>query len=308
MYSVFSNPVVRRLVCSCLVVINCGVAYAQERTEEHVVVSAESEEAEHDQFTEMGEYAQPAWAERSRFSSTTSVYVLSPYEMFVGNIWEAIFRRRGKTLHDLTQEIDFGLLHRFELGIENDLGLVGSDADETSATVEARYAFANWNAIPLNPAISAEYVFGVGTSVKNATSDRDLRRQANAVVVRLLLGQSLAEHFGYGLNIGLQQDVSRDSGREFEISQSVVYGAMKGKLEFGGEMRSVHNTSQRNSDDTDELVTGPSIGWKPTRQFRISVAPLFGCTHESPRVATFVLVSYEFGGAEAVVAPISGNH
>jgi hypothetical protein len=25
-------------------------------------------------------------------------------------------------------------------------------------------------------------------------------------------------------------------------------------------------------------------------------------------VATFVLVSYEFGGAEAIVAPISGNH
>ena len=92
MYPVFSNPVTRWLVCICLAVINWSVAYAQERTEEHVVVSAESEEAEHDQFTEMGEYAQPAWAERSRFSSTTSVYVLSPYEMFVGNVWEAIFR------------------------------------------------------------------------------------------------------------------------------------------------------------------------------------------------------------------------
>ena len=60
----------------CLVVINWGVAYAQEQTEQHVVVSAESEEAEHDQFTEMGEYAQPAWAERSRFSSTTSVIAI----------------------------------------------------------------------------------------------------------------------------------------------------------------------------------------------------------------------------------------
>ena len=192
--------------------------------------------------------------------------------MFVGNIWETIFRRQGKTLHDLTQEIDFGLLHRFELGIENELGLVGSDAHETSATVEARYAFANWNAIPLNPAISGEYIFGVGTSVKNATSDKDLRRQANAVAVRCLLGQSFADHFGYGLNIGFQQDVSRDSGRGIEISQSVAYGAMKGKLEFGAEMRYVHNTSQRNSDDRDGLVTGPTFGWKPTRQLRISLA------------------------------------
>ena len=298
-----------QVVCIWWAVISCGVAlYAQEETQQRVVVSAESEEAEHDQFTELGEYAQPAWAERSRFSSTTSVYVLSPYEMFVGTIWEAIFRRHGKTLHDLTQEVDFGLPHRFEVGLENELGLVGSDAHETSVTAEARYAFANWNAIPLNPAISAEYIFGVGKSVKDTGSDKDLRRQPNAVAVRLLLGQNFGDHFGYGLNVGLQQDVSRDSGREFEISQSVAYGAMKGKLEFGAEMRYVHNTPQRNPVDRDEFVTGPTIGWKPTRQLRISLAPLFGCTGDSPRVESFVLVSYEFGGAEAVVAAISGNH
>ena len=298
-----------QVVCIWWAVISCGVAlYAQEETQQRVVVSAESEEAEHDQFTELGEYAQPAWAERSRFSSTTSVYVLSPYEMFVGTIWEAIFRRHGKALHDLTQEVDFGLPHRFEVGLENELGLVGSDAHETSVIAEARYAFANWNAIPLNPAISAEYIFGVGKSVKDTGSDKDLRRQPNAVAVRLLLGQNFGDHFGYGLNVGLQQDVSRDSGREFEISQSVAYGAMKGKLEFGAEMRYVHNTPQRNPVDRDELVTGPTIGWKPTRQLRISLAPLFGCTGDSPRVESFVLVSYEFGGAEAVVAPISGNH
>jgi hypothetical protein len=80
--------------------------------------------------------------------------------MFAGNIWEADFRRHGRTLHDLTQEIDLGLLHRLEVGFENELGVAGSDAHETSATVEARYAFANWNAIPFNPAISAEYIFG----------------------------------------------------------------------------------------------------------------------------------------------------
>ncbi len=290
----------------CLAMFSFTAAYAQERAAERVVVS-EAEEGEHDQFTEMGEYAQPAWAERSRFSSTTSVYVLSPYEMFAGNLWEADFRRHGKTLHDLTQEIDFGLPHRFELGIENELGLAGNDAHETSVSLEARYAFANWNVIPLNPAISAEYIFGVGMSVEDGTSEKDFRRQPNAVAVRLLLGQNFGDHFGYGANIGLQQDVSHDSGREFEISQTVVYGAMKGKFEFGAEMRYVHNTPQRNPTDRNELVIGPTIGWKPTRQLRISVAPLFGCTADSPRVTNFVLVSYEFGGAESIVAPISGN-
>jgi hypothetical protein len=170
-----------------------------------------------------------------------------------------------------------------------------------------RYAFANWNVIPLNPAISAEYIFGTGKSVKDATSDRDLHRQPNAVAVRLLLGQNFGDHFGYGMNVGVEQDVSHDSGREFDISQSVAYGAMKGRFEFGAEMRYVHNTSQRSSGDKDELVIGPTVGWKPTRQLRISAAPLLGCTGDSPRLAMFVLVSYEFGGAESVVAPVSGN-
>jgi hypothetical protein len=82
---------------------------------------------------------------------------------------------------------------------------------------------------------------------------------------------------------------------------------MKGKFEFGAEMRYVHNTPRRNPVDRDELIIGPTIGWKPTRQLRLSIAPLFGCSDDSPRVANFLLLSYEFGGAESIVAPVSGN-
>lgn len=269
----------------------------QENAARDVVVTGENE-PEHDQFTELGEYAQPAWAERSRLSSTTSVYVLSPYEMFVGNIWEGDFPRQGKSAHDFVHEIDFGLLHRFELGLENELGLIGGDAHETAATFEARYAFANWNALLLNPAISLEYIFGVGKSVKT------LQRQPNALAVRLLLGQNFGDHFGYGLNFALQQDVSHDSGREFEIAQTITYGMMKGKLELGAESRYMHMTGRGRVDEQDQLVIGPSFGGKPTRQIRVGLSPLFGCTDDSPRVSLFLIVSYEFGGAEAVVAPI----
>jgi hypothetical protein len=73
-------------------------------------------------------------------------------------------------------------------------------------------------------------------------------------------------------------------------------------------MRCVHNTPQRGPADRDELLTGRTIGWKPTRQLRISLAPLLGGTEDSPRVAGLVLVSCELGGAGAVVTPISGNH
>ena len=160
----------------------------------------------------------------------------------------------------------------------------------------------------MNPTISAEYVSGFGKSVRSTISGRNPQRQPNALAFRLLLGQNLGDHFGYGLNIGLEQDVSPDSGREFELDQAISYGAMKGKLEVGSEMRYIHDTARARSDEADELLIGPTVGWKPTRQLRVSFAPLFGCTDESARLAGFFLVSYEFGGAEAIVTPISGNH
>jgi hypothetical protein len=290
---------------TALLAVSSGQAEDEAR-ERNVVVNAESDEGEHNQFTEMGEYGQPAWAERNRASSTTSVYVLSPYEAFLGLNWEGDFHRHGKSLHDLTQEIDVGLAHRLELGLENELGLVGGDAYETSVTLEARYALANWNAIPLNPALSVEYTFGVGKSVASARlrdhRHQNLRDQSDAVALRLLFGQAFADNrIGYGLNVGMQQDVTNDSGRTFTISQSASYALDKGAVELGAEMRYTHSTEQTPAGHEDEFIIGPTFSWKPTRQTRIGFAPLFGCTHDSPVVASFVLFSYEFGGAEAVL-------
>lgn len=179
--------------------------------------------------------------------------------MLVGNVWEGDFDRHVKSAHDLTQEIDIGLLHRFELGIENKVGLIEDRAHETSATFEARYTFANWNAIPLNPITSLEYIFGFGTSVKTSS------RQSDASAARLLLGQNFGEHFGYSLNLSLQQAVSHGDEREFEIAQGIAYGTMKGKLELSAERRYTYATQRGPIDERDEFVIGPSIGWKPTR-------------------------------------------
>src|SRR5207237_3785433 len=139
-------------------------------------------------------------AERNRASSTTSVYVLSPYEAFFGLLWEADVTRHGKSAHDLRQEIDLGFPHRFEIGFENEFGVIGSDAHETAGTIELRYALANWNVLPLNPALSAEYIFGFGGSVHSALekhhSGMAVPDQPDAVALRILLGQDFAQRFG----------------------------------------------------------------------------------------------------------------
>lgn len=291
----------RALLFACAAISFTNLC-AEENETRNVVVTGENE-AEHDEFTELGEYAQPAWAERSRMSSTTSVYVLSPYEFFVGNIWEGNFGRTGGPTHDLTQEIDVGLLHRFELGIENELGVIRGDTHGTSATFEARYAFANWNALPLNPTLSAEYILGFGKSAR-LSDGKSIPRQPDAIALRLLLGQNFGDHFACGANFAIEQDVSHNR-RNFDFSQAITYGGlMNGKFEFGAEGRFTNIGRTKDIKEQDELAIGPTIGWKPTRQLRIGFEPLFGCTHDSPRFSSLLLVSYELGGAEAVVSSI----
>src|SRR3977135_3250330 len=95
-------------------------AGAQEATEQNVVVSAREAGEE---FEEPGGYGQPQWAERSRASATTKRYVLSPYEFFVGILSESDFLHHGPSRHNLVQEIELGLPNRFEIGIENHIGL-----------------------------------------------------------------------------------------------------------------------------------------------------------------------------------------
>src|SRR3979490_2449524 len=122
----------RLVVCWLLAALMSAGAGAQEATEHNVVVSARESGEE---FEEPGGYGQPQWAERSRASATTKFYVLSPYEFYVGVISESDFPRHGKSNHDLTQEIEVGLPPRFEVGIENDLGISGSDAEEMRTSV-----------------------------------------------------------------------------------------------------------------------------------------------------------------------------
>src|SRR2546423_12226388 len=117
-----------RLWFLCLLIAFIAArARAQEPTEQSIVVSARESGEE---FEEPGGYGQPQWAERSRASGTTKLYVLSPYGFFVGGLSESDLLRHGSSRHDLVQEIELGLPSRFEIGFENHLGLGGGGTAE----------------------------------------------------------------------------------------------------------------------------------------------------------------------------------
>lgn len=273
---------------------------AQEANERDVVVTGSAEE-----FEEPGGYGQPQWAERSRASSTTKLYVLSPYEVFMGILSESDLPNHGKSAHHLTQEIEVGLPYRFELGIENEVGVSGSEASATDITVAVRYAFGKWGVIPLNPAISASYGFGIGERITDVFSRRD-REQSDAYEVRLLLGQEFVPRVQWASNLFFQQELSAARNRRVGFTQSLSYLLIADKLELGTEMRYSHESTHEQLRGTrDEFVIGPSVSWKPNRHIVVSLAPLLGCTPDSPRVAAFFMVSLEFGGGES--QPATGS-
>jgi hypothetical protein len=267
----------------------CARVGGQEAVERDVVVHGKAGE-----FDEPGDYGQPEWAERSQASSTTKLYVLSAYEVFVGLFSESDFDRNGRPTHDLRQEIEIGLPHRFEVGFENRLEVSGRDAAETMASLEGRYAFGAWNAIPLNPAIAASYKFGLGDVPKVNDHSPD------ACEVSLLVGQEFVPRLQWALNLFFQQDLGAPHNREAGFTQDVTYLAVADKLELGAEMRYTYDTHKfAHHTAANEFVIGPSVSWRPNKYTVLDLAPLFGCTGDSPDLALFATLSFEFGGAES---------
>ena len=295
----------RVVSCWLLGALISAAAGAQEAREQDVVVSARESGEE---FEEPGGYGQPQWAERSRASATTKLYVLSPYEFFVGILSESDLLRHGSPRHHLVQEIELGLPNRFEIGFENHIGLSGGDASEMGPALGARYAFASWGKIPLNPAISGEYRFGTGKDVANRFDHVLDRNSPDAYELRLLLGQEFVPRLQWAANLFFQHELGGARNREVGFTQDISYLAVADKFEIGAEMRYTNATRRAEKQGSaNEFVIGPSANWKPNLHTVISVAPLFGCTADSPRVALLCSVSLEFGGGESKTVRVSAT-
>ena len=127
--------------------------HGQTAAAENIVVTAE----------EAGSaYGAPPSFSRSRFSPTTTAYVLPPWTVYTSAIYEGDALRFNRPDHQFTQEVELGLPHRFGLAVENSVEAFRGTTQERSFSIEARYAFADWNKILLNPTIFAEWKIGIG--------------------------------------------------------------------------------------------------------------------------------------------------
>ena len=268
-------------------------------------------------------YGAPGGFSRSRASALTNAYVLPPGGVFAGLIYEGDLNAHGPTDHFFTQEIEVGLPYRFGVAIENEVEFAQGDASNRAFSIEARWALADWDKIPLNPTLFAEYKFGTGKILHEEgpeeqkmmeedmgeeppPDEEEMMREAgarpdqpDAYEFRLLLSEEIAKDVEWSFNAFLENETSGDRGREWGFAQSIQTPLFLPHERFkaGVEMQYKNFTvKDTRGDPVHSFVIGPSFSYKPTARMRFDVSPLFGVTHDSPDVQLFAIFSYVFGG------------
>src|SRR6266496_2738244 len=284
---------------------------AQTTTEEEIVVTAEEVPSA---------YGAPPGLSRSRLSNTTQAYVLPPWSFFFGEIFEGQGFRHGPPDYLFTQEIEMGLPYRFGVAAESKFERFNGGGGAETVSLEARWALADWNKIPLNPTLFAEYKFGVGTirheerpppagGGEEEEEEGGPPKVPDAYEVRLLLAQEFGGRFEWAMNWFFEKENTGDRGREWGFSQAVMTPVLlpNERLKVGLEMQYKNvTTKDTRGDPLNSFVIGPTVAWKPTASTRLDVSPLFGCTDDSPVADVFVVFSWLFGGEHAEAeAPVS---
>jgi len=295
---------------------------AQTAAAEHIVITGEELPSA---------YGAPTSFSQSRFSPITNAYVLPPGAIYASLIYEDAVVHFRKPDHDFTIETEVGLPYRINIAMETDIEHYGGE-DGTqlrSFSLEARYAFADWNKIPLNPTIFAEYKFGGGRILhdegpptpghKFGPGGFDTSNETpDAYELRLLLSEDFFDRVEWALNGFFEQELEGDRGREWGIAQSVVTPVWTrhetGPTDKKGTVETATNEELKAGIEclfrsfTDKgirgtpynsFVIGPTAAWRPSRNTRLDISPLFGVNHKSPVMQLFVVFSYYFGGGGA---------
>jgi len=262
-------------------------------------------------------YGAPPALSRSRFSNLVNAYVLPPGAVYAGFIYEGDALKFDRPDHNFTEEVEIGLPYRFGVAFENAVETYRGTTQERSFSVEARYALADWDKIPFNPTLFVEYKFGIGDILHDEGppakpgpgEGRDFLDMhlplPDAVEGRVLFSEEFAEKLEWALNVFYEQEVGGDRGREYGFAQSAMIPVLlpKERLKVGAEMQLTVFSDKGIREDpatgeSTRFIIGPTVAWKPTKNTRLDVSPLFGVNTDAPRAQVFAVFSYLFGGHE----------
>src|SRR5216684_1834977 len=274
----FCRP--RHAMLAVLLLAGSTAANAQEIENRQVVVQAEGEELP-------TAYGAPPDMSHGRISTLTKSYVLSPFSFELEAGYEGSAFHHGLPSQLFRQEIEMGLPARFTVGVQNQVEHFAGETRDRSFTLEARYALANWNKLPLNPAISAEYRFGLSNELPDSGE------------LALLISHDFPHLIEWAANIFVDRDFDGKESTSAGFAQSIEIPVLlpEEKLEVGLEMqyRSGGETTGFRGT-TKGVAIGPTLAWRPTKNARFDLSPLIGTSDHTPAVQVFAVFSFSFGG------------
>jgi len=262
-------------------------------------------------------YGAPGGFSRTRFAPLTTAYVLPPWTLYFGSIYEGDVFRHGPPDHLFTQEIEMGLPYRLGVAMETNFERFDGGGGPSSTSIEARYALADWNKIPLNPTVFAEYKFGTGPIRHEegpppppGEQESGPPQRPDAYEFRLLLAEEFYSRYEWAMNCFFEKENTGDRGREWGFAQSVATPVLleHERLKVGVEMEYKNFTvKDTRGDPQHTFVIGPTMAFRTSQKTRFDVSTLFGCTDDSPRLQVFAIFSWLLGpgGEQEAEAPVS---
>jgi hypothetical protein len=238
-------------------------------------------------------YGAPPDLSHGRISTLTKSYVLAPFSFELEAGYEGDIFRHDLPVQLFRQEIEMGLPARFTVGMQNQREHFNGETRDRSFTLEARYALANWDKLPLNPAISAEYRFGLSNALPDSGE------------LALLISHDFPHLIEWAMNIFVDREFGGSQSISAGFTQSVEVPVLlpEEKLEVGLEMQYRSGGEPIGSIESPRgFAIGPTLAWRPTKKARFDLSPLIGCSDHTPAVEVFAIFSFSFGGPAAAEA------
>ncbi len=232
----------------------------------------------------VGPYEQPEWTTQRRFPTTRVYLQEQPGDFSLEGWWRGKWFKDGSNAQRFEEELEIGLPHRFQLDVYHGWGTENDEhaTKNEFASIELRYALADWGKIPLNPTLYGEYTYNFDES--------------DEVEIKLLLGGQLGQDLHWGFNISREEQTGGTKHLEIEIAQAASYTLIDQKLSIGYEWEYSQESDQGERANPDKSFgIGPSLQWRPTRNTHLDIIPLFGLSHDAPKVESFVVFGIDFG-------------
>ncbi|RYD25648.1 MAG: hypothetical protein EOP86_27030 [Verrucomicrobiaceae bacterium] len=232
-----------------------------------------------------GSYGQPEWTQHRRFG-TTRVYIQKdPWEVGLEQWWRNRAYNDRSPQQRFMSELEIGLPGRFQLDLYHNFIHEDGDTHWDETAVELRHALADWGKIWGNPTLYLEYAF-----VNNDFG-------GDVLESKILLGDDFGKGWHWGLNFIFETEMSQERAKEVSIAGGLSKTIIDEVLSAGVEFQWKHETvaGERSSAEV-QFEIGPSIQTRIGKSAHLDLVALAGCTDDGPRLESFVIFGWDFGG------------